>query len=398
MLGRRELLAGGVALLWQASLFKKVFALPQARVLAMRHWAAPGYTRVVIDVSQRVRFSGHRLSNPERVYVDISPARLDPFLANNSTLITQGLVRRVRAGQNRPEVVRVALDVEGLGDFRVFSLESPFRIVVDLRDKTALRGRPQAEDWPPKKEKEEDPRQLSLVERFHRGLGTIVLDPGHGGKDPGAIGPGGLEEKVVVLDVGKSLVSLLKKALPGNRILLTRSADRFLALEERTALANTFGADLFISIHANASRRRNARGIETYLLSGSSNRRALEVAARENGTSVEKLSDLQIILHDLLLRSKVEESTGLATTIQSALISRLKTSYRDVRDLGVKKAPFYVLLGAQMPSVLVETSFISNPLEERRLRSRTYREALASAIAEGAREFISTSSLIVRAY
>ncbi|MFQ6111542.1 MAG: N-acetylmuramoyl-L-alanine amidase, partial [Nitrospinota bacterium] len=264
MLGRRELLAGALALLCQPTLLKKVFALPQARVLAVRHWAAVGYTRVVIDVSQRVRFSGHRLRNPERVYVDISPARLDPFLVRNPTFTAKGLVRRVRTAQNRAQVVRVALDVEGVADFRVFSLESPFRIVVDLRGGARGRGKPRSDRWPPKKE--EDPRHLPLSERFRRGLGTIVLDPGHGGKDPGAIGPRGLEEKVVVLDVGKNLASLLKKALPGNRIILTRSADRFLPLEERTALANTFGADVFMSIHANASPRRNARGIETYLL------------------------------------------------------------------------------------------------------------------------------------
>ncbi len=397
MLGRRELLAGGLALLFQPGLLTRVFALPRARVLAVRHWAAPGYTRVVIDVSEQVRFSGHRLRDPERVYVDISPARLDPFLAKNPTLTARGLLRRVRVAQNRPQVVRVALDVDGVEDFRVFSLESPFRIVVDLRRAAVPREKAPDEGWPPEEEEEEDPRHLSISERFSRGFGTIVLDPGHGGKDPGAIGPKGLEEKVVVLDVGKRLASYLEGALPGNRILLTRSDDRFLPLEERTALANTFGADIFISIHANASRRRAARGVETYLLSGSSNRRALEVAARENGTTVEKLSDLQIILHDLLLRYKVEESTGLAATIQSALISRLKARYSNVRDLGVKKAPFYVLLGAQMPSVLVETSFISNPVEERRLKSSTYRSAVARAIAHGAKQFVSSPSLAARA-
>lgn len=338
--------------------------------------------------------------------MDVHGARLSWEFGPRAVEVGDGLLRRVRVGYPTPGVVRVVLDLAVLGSYKVFSLENPFRIVVDVKGRGGGRGRRALSAppsvWPspptpgPRRDapaEPQDPRQLSLSERFRRGLVTVVIDPGHGGKDPGAIGRHGVREKEVALDLARLLREELRPRFGRNRILLTREEDVFLTLEGRTAIANAREADFFLSIHLNASPRSAARGIETYLLSEASSRRALEVAARENGTTMDQLTDLQKILSDLVHRSKVDESTPLAQRIQDSLVGRLSRRYRGVRDLGVKRAPFYVLLGAQMPSVLVEAGFVTNPLEARRLRSRTYRREIARALAAGILRFIESPQL-----
>ncbi|MDE0330837.1 MAG: N-acetylmuramoyl-L-alanine amidase [Nitrospinae bacterium] len=227
-----------------------------------------------------------------------------------------------------------------------------------------------------------------MAQKFRQGLGRIVLDPGHGGKDPGAVGIAGLREKRVALDIALRTRRVLRRVLPGNRVYLTRTTDRYISLSDRTTFANEYDADIFVSIHANSARSRRVHGIETYLLSEASSRRALKLAARESGTTIARMTDLQKILNDLGLRSKVAESQQLAQRVQQAMLSRLRPSYRGVRNLGVKRGPFYVLLGAQMPSILVEVAFISNRREARRMNSPKYRQALAEGIARGIMQFV----------
>jgi N-acetylmuramoyl-L-alanine amidase len=219
-----------------------------------------------------------------------------------------------------------------------------------------------------------------------------VIDPGHGGKDYGA--PGyikGVHEKNVVLKIAKRLADRIRKEI-GCNVYLTRKTDRFLTLEERTAIANTCEADLFISLHTNAHRDHRAYGIETYFLNLATDDEAIRVAARENATSRKNISDLEVILNDLMQNAKINESSRLAAFIQNAMTSKLKRHYHMIRDKGVKQAPFYVLLGAQMPAVLIESSFISNSRECKRLINPTFQDHLCTAIIQGLREYIKSTN------
>jgi N-acetylmuramoyl-L-alanine amidase len=224
-------------------------------------------------------------------------------------------------------------------------------------------------------------RQLGLSAR------RIVIDAGHGGHDPGAIGPGGLQEKDLVLDVALRLEKLLRAEL-GADVVMTRATDVFIPLEERTAIANARGADLFLSIHANSSRSRKARGIETYFLNFAKNAHAEEVAARENSISSATLKDLQNLVKAITLNSKIDESRDFAANIQEAMIGSLRPHYPEVEDRGVHQAPFYVLIGASMPSVLAEIAFVSHPQEEKILRKPEHRQNVARSLAEGVRTYL----------
>jgi N-acetylmuramoyl-L-alanine amidase len=215
----------------------------------------------------------------------------------------------------------------------------------------------------------------------------IVVDPGHGGHDPGAQGAGGTREKDVVLQIALRLAHKLKDEL-GLDVVMTRSTDVFLELQERTAIANKVGADLFVSIHANASLNRNSAGIETYYLNLAKTEKVAQLAAKENGTSLEKVSLLQAILFDLMANYKLNDSAQLADDVQQAVYHKVSARYSGVKNLGVKQGPFYVLVGATMPSILVETAFVSNAREEARLNDPVYQECTAEGILEGIREYI----------
>jgi len=287
--------------------------------------------------------------------------------------------------------VRVVLDIDSMSRNKVFALENPYRIVIDVMGKEPGRARGSAADRSSGASGQgtRTGRDISIASQLGLGVETIVIDPGHGGKDPGAIGPSGIMEKEITLDVAKRLKPLIERQL-GCKVILTRDKDVFVPLEERTAIANMNEADLFISIHVNAHKQRSVNGIETFCLNFASSEDAAMTAARENQTSLKKVSDLQTILTDLLLTSKLDESTDLARAVQEAMISGLKSRYRNVNDLGVKEAPFYVLIGAQMPSILVEIGFISNSTEEKRLAARSYRQRVAQQIVEGVRRYIDT--------
>jgi N-acetylmuramoyl-L-alanine amidase len=216
-------------------------------------------------------------------------------------------------------------------------------------------------------------------------IGRIVVDAGHGGYDTGTIGPNGLQEKDLVLDVSLRLGRLLKSRL-GAEVVYTRTDDSFVPLETRTAIANQQQADLFISVHANSSADRRARGVETYYLNFTSSSAALEVAARENAVSEKSIHELQDLVKKIALRNKIEESREFAVDVQSSLQQTLS---RGVRDRGVKKAPFIVLIGANMPSVLAEIAFVSNPAEARKLQTPEYRQRIAEALYKGVTKYAS---------
>jgi N-acetylmuramoyl-L-alanine amidase len=216
----------------------------------------------------------------------------------------------------------------------------------------------------------------------------MVIDPGHGGKDPGATGHvKGVLEKNVTFEISERLAGKIRQRL-GCEATLTRKADTYLSLEERTAIANTNNADLFISIHTNAHKKMASRGIETYFLNLATDESAILVAARENATSAKNISDLENILSDLMKNAKQEESSRLAGFVQQAMIKKLRPRYRGVKNNGVKQAPFYVLIGAEMPCILVEVAFITNPRECRRLNMGGYQDDIADAIAAGIQRYM----------
>lgn len=348
-------------------------------VTNIRYWSGPTHTRIVIDLNGEVSYKDNllkkddALKKPPRLYIDLTVARLSPHL-KKPIPIEKGLLKRIRAGQYTPDTVRVVLDLESIVDYKTFPLSDPSRIVIDVLGTSPVHVAQQEEvSQPPK------PQQSKSV--------TIVIDPGHGGEDPGAIGPTGLKEKDVVLKLSKRVRDKIKNKLGWN-VIMTRDDDRFIPLDERTAIANSKNADLFVSIHANACTDRRICGIESFVLGTTTDKVALRLAAKENNISTKQVSDLQVILADLKLNDphKVIPSNLLADCVQSFLVKNLQ-HYGKIRDLGVKQAPFVVLIGAEMPSILIEVSFISNPREEKRLRNPRYVNALADAIVGGLKQY-----------
>ncbi|MCF8092990.1 MAG: N-acetylmuramoyl-L-alanine amidase [Desulfotignum sp.] len=375
-----------------------------AQVTDLRFWSNPEYTRIVINASRDRTYSHHLLKKDpdldipfQRLYVDIPQSRLGQGVAEH-TPINDDLLKQARAGQYLPHTVRVVVDIKSFENYKIFSLKDPFRIVIDVwgdRAGTAqtdqagagtgdlVKNSPMTTD---NLESSDIARQLAL------GVRKIVIDPGHGGSDPGAPGyTKGVWEKDIVLQLAKNLAGKLRDRLRCT-VLLTRNSDTKLTLEERTAMANTQRADLFISLHTNAARNKNLAGIETYLLNLATDAQAISVAARENATSKKNISDLEFILSDLMKHAKIGESTRLANDVHHAMIQGMTKKYSKITDLGVKQAPFYVLLGARMPSVLIETSFVSNKIECERLLNPAYQDALCSAIADGVQKYVDATN------
>ena len=228
----------------------------------------------------------------------------------------------------------------------------------------------------------------SLIRALGLKISRIVIDPGHGGHDTGTIGPRGLQEKDLVLEVSRRLGNLLLARM-GADVVYTRTDDTFIPLETRTALANQQQADLFVSIHANSSHDPDARGVETYYLNFTSSKEALEVAARENAVSDNGIHELQDLVKKITLKDKIEESREFAVDVQRSLHGGLAAKVPAIRDRGVKQAPFIVLIGANMPSILAEISFVSNPLDERRLRTVEYRQKIAESLYRGIAKYVS---------
>ncbi|WP_045218990.1 N-acetylmuramoyl-L-alanine amidase [Desulfonatronum thioautotrophicum] len=368
----------------------------EARLMQVRYWSSDEYTRVVLDVDADVDYT-HRLLNPDpelgtphRLMIDLQGTVLGPE-APAQLSVADGILRQVRTGQNQPDVSRVVLDIQRLADFRVFTLEGPFRIVVDISGgggTTTMAGvqPPQSSRpaggaaTPPQITPRSGDIAGSLIEQLGLKVKTIMIDPGHGGKDPGAVA-NGLKEKDVNLRMSRILGRMLEEK--GFRVLYTRTTDVFIPLEERTAMANAQKADLFLSIHANAHPNPNMKGFEIYSLNLARNQDAVRIAARENAVSSKNISDLQLILTDLMLNSKITESKELATKIHGRTISGMRRTHPNLADRGVREAPFYVLMGAKMPAVLIEMGYLTNREEARLLATDAYLRTLASNLLQG---------------
>jgi N-acetylmuramoyl-L-alanine amidase len=367
----------------------------------LRHWSNPNYTRVVVYVDRETDFT-HRLlkkdpslDKPPRLYVDLGNSTLGG--GKQKTIpINDDLLSDARAARYTLDSVRVVVDIKSFETYKVFSLRDPFRIVIDVWGRngsvtSAQERDDEASAAPPGAELNRGRKvpRGALAKQLALGVRRIVVDPGHGGKDFGA--PGfipGVHEKDVVLEIAKRVARKIREDL-NLEAVLTRSDDHYLTLEERTAFANTRGADLFVSIHTNASRDPRAYGTETYFLNLATDDESIRVAAMENATSTKNISDLHSILNDLLKNAKINESSRLAEMVQFSLVKNLnRKGYDRVKDKGVKQAPFYVLLGARMPSILVETAFISNREECRLLTTAAYQEHLAESIIQGIRSYI----------
>ena len=358
----------------------------------IKYWSNNDYTRVVIETSNPVAFKENLLaatsSKPRRLYVDLDNCRIARDYPRTIP-IQDGLLKQVRSAQFSSEVVRVVLDTQTFSDYKIFSLSNPFRIVIDVKGERQGSAAPASDD---DDDDDEPVRTASLPQQLGLQAKKIIIDPGHGGKDPGAIGPNGLKEKDVVLKVGQRVASRLK-GLERCEVIFTRDRDVYVPLEERTALANKQEGHLFISIHANAAPDRSANGVETYVLDIARNKHAMRVAARENATTTKELSDLKNILQSMLQTSFQKESYKLAEYIQDHMVAGLKQKYREVNNLGVKQAPFYVLIGAEMPAVLSEISFISNPVEARRLQDERYLAVVAAHMVQGISRYITDLKL-----
>ena len=236
--------------------------------------------------------------------------------------------------------------------------------------------------------------QSTLTRALGLKIGRIVIDPGHGGHDTGTIGPTGLMEKDLCLDVALRLGKIIQQRLPGADVIYTRSDDTFIPLEERTHIANEAKADLFISIHANSSHDHQARGIETYYLNLKGSPDAMEVASRENATANESIHDLDDIVKRIARSEKIDESRELASDIQDSLAKRIQKQYKPVKDRGVRKAPFVVLIGADMPSILTEISFLSNPADEQLLKKPEHRQRVAEGLYQGVASYLQSLNSI----
>ena len=472
--------------------------LPQ--VMRIRTWNAENYTRIVVDLEDEVQYQAARLSEPDRIYFDLTKAKLNSALAGKTIEIQQGgFLKNVRVAQNQAGVVRVVLEVEKAKDYSVFLLPNPYRLVVDVYGETAVAGKrgttreseksakkparpatPEKLAQEPTNSKSTAPKlkqpvpsevhptqrgsvqvssgagaadsaavptdagtslvqpkapqpadslgsaaaprnapgkggngkaglpsreaavkpgpppipaptkngQHSLTRALGLKIGRIVIDPGHGGHDNGTVGPTGLMEKDLCLDVALRLGRLIEQRLPGAEVVFTRQDDSFVPLEERTAIANQSKADLFLSVHANSSPDNAVRGVETYYLNFSASDEAMEVASRENALAQGSIHELQELVQKIARNEKIDESREFAMEVQVALIKRLQTGNRKLKNRGVRKAPFVVLIGANMPSVLSEISFLSNPTDERLLRRSDNRQRVAEGLYHGVESYL----------
>jgi N-acetylmuramoyl-L-alanine amidase len=478
-------------------------------ITGIRHWSAPNYTRVVIDLQKVVQYEAVRVPHPDRIYFDLYGTRLAPELAGRSVEVTDdGFLTQIRAAQPASDVTRIVLNVNGISDYSAFFLQGPPRLIIDVHGRRepaqpqiARNGFPQqralggneldhlqqspgpdrasaahtnraarkdtgdpadenssalsevdtlnqqpeevratqhpttgpvvssatggptatmsagssrgrlssrpgkpspavfaADDVPPAERGQPgvtasfpDSGRVpnSMVRALGLKINRIVIDAGHGGHDSGTLGPGGLEEKDVVLDVSLRLGRLLRQRL-GADVIYTRADDTFIPLETRTAIANQAQADLFISIHANSSSDTAARGVEVYYLNFTTSADALEVAARENAASDQSIHQLSDLVKKIALDDKINESRAFAEDVDQSLYAGLDRGNPGLKDRGVKKAPFVVLIGANMPSILAEISFLTNPEDAAELRDSAYRQRIANALYRGVARYVSS--------
>lgn len=358
-----------------------VHAENTVEVKGFRYWTTSEYIRVVVDLSGDAEFTKNTIQNPERLFFDLKNAKL-PKSIQPVLKIGDKLLKSVRIGQYDAGTVRIVFDLEAPNyEYKIFSLQDPSRLVIDIFSKGGKGGGGE--------EKNEVRTEASLLKR------KVVLDPGHGGHDSGAVGPHGIMEKDVVLDIALRARDIMKEKYPMYDVVLTRDTDVFIELKDRAKVANNMGADLFLSVHANASPNKNAKGIETYFLNWTDDEAALKVAARENAISVKRLKkdqgELGVILASLNRDRKRDDSMKLADKIHQAVVSGVSSEYSRAKNLGIKFAPFFVLVDADMASALAEVSFISNPDEEKLLTSKAYKQKIAESIADGINRYFASA-------
>jgi N-acetylmuramoyl-L-alanine amidase len=337
-------------------------AVTPPRLVRLEAWPGRDSARVVLVLDRPASYrAGDEviagLGMP-RTFIDLDGVDIGDVARETPA---QGILQRLGVATTSTGS-RVVFDLDGHAWRRVFYMREPYRIVIDVARR------------PP-----------GASGRGLRSVARVVLDPGHGGKDAGAVGPAGVREKDVTLDVARRVAPVLEAQ--GMQVLLTRKDDSFVSLEERTALANAYGADLFLSIHCNASEGHAHRGIEAYILDTTRDEIAARVAARENATTQAASAELASILGSMRLADEAARSTRFAQLLSRAALASLHLRYGDVTDGGVHTAGFYVLVGARMPSVLLEASYLSNPVEEARLGSEDYRQLIADGIANAVKAY-----------
>jgi N-acetylmuramoyl-L-alanine amidase len=417
------------------------------RLRRIRSAVTEDATRVTIDLEDVVHYNSGRLENPDRIFFDLREARLTSEVAREVTRenanVDGDVLTAIRVAQNHAGVVRIVLNVNRVKEYVASISPNPPQLLIDLYRKqppvailkiarashnssniheTAdLRG-PEAGNIEPDGDGKSDtlvrPSQSAATFKVSKGtskadldqpalapqpthdgqstltralglkIGRIVIDAGHGGHDTGTIGPTGLMEKDLCLDVALRLGKIIKQRLPGAEVVFTRSDDSFIPLEERTAIANEAHADLFISIHANSSQDHGARGIETYYLNLKGSPEAMEVAARENAVANVGIHDLEDLVKKIARNEKIDESREFAEDIQASLSQRVQKANKTVKNRGVRKAPFVVLIGADMPSILTEISFLSNPSDEQLLKQPENRQRVAEGLYQGVASYL----------
>ncbi len=410
-----------------------------ATLMGIQRTVLPDTVRITLELDREVTYHEERITGPARLFFDLKGVQLTPALMDKVLTYPGDIVSKIRVGRHPDSKVRVVLDLEEVSRYSVFTLYSPFRLVIDAERAVprtvasatsvaptsivpelplAAAPSPAEITRPAPPAPAPSPRitvaapvspppvavtlpsspttpasapppsptaatangagGFSIARQLGLGVSRIVIDPGHGGHDPGVLGKG-LNEATLVLDVALRLEKLLQKQ-PGLEVVLTRRSDVYIPLEERTELANRENADMFLSIHANASRNAAAKGIETYFLSFASSPEAEAVAARENSASAREMHQLPDIIKAIALNNKLDESRDLANMVQESLVTSLRRTNKEVRSRGVKEAPFVVLIGAAMPSVLAEISFVSNKQELSLLKTNAYKQKIAESL------------------
>ncbi len=397
----------------------------RATLTGIQRTVLPDTVRVTLELDREVSYREERLAGPARVFFDLKGVQLTPALMDKVLHYPDDVLHKIRVGRHPDNTVRVVLDLEDVSRYSVFTLYSPFRLVIDAERAVARtvatptvvtpvsieplpatvsplvpvrapNPAPATIETPavmvaaaPRTPAPVSPLSpvapaanavggFSIARQLGLGVSRIVIDPGHGGHDPGVLGKG-LSESALVLDIALRLEKLLLKE-PGVEVVLTRRTDIYIPLEERTEIANRQDADLFLSIHANSGRNNAAKGIETYVLSFASSPEAEAVAARENSASAREMHQLPDIIKAIALNNKLDESRDLANMVQEALVTNLRKTNKEVRSRGVKKAPFVVLIGAAMPSVLAEISFVTNKQELELLKTAHYKQKIAESL------------------
>jgi len=325
-------------------------------------------SRLVIEFDQPIEYKYNYLVDRKILYVDfidgVAPSGLIEKKINN------GIIEQFKIGQFNPQTMRLSIYLVDSCHYHLFMLDNPTRLVIDF-------SKPIYIDPELMRQK---PADLTLVNQLSLKVSTIIIDAGHGGKDPGT-SFGRNYEKDIVLTIAKKLQQRLNKE-PEFQAILTRDDDIFFALEERTEIANSMNGDLFISLHLNSAPKSEASGIETFYLSLTHDAWSQQLAARENATTLLKITDLNNLLNQILIDSKIRESAQFAQTLHNQLVKKTKTT-----DRGIKKAPFIVLIGANMPSILVELGFITNKKERSQLLNKKYQDQLADALFLGIQQY-----------